>query len=81
MSGRLAKVVDLMVLIGGQQLAANVAFNAESYLSDAEWIQISDTMTANLHTRQRISTVHVLSPIASTVAFVATTLSVRYFVD
>jgi len=57
---RHAKVEEFVVLVGGQQFAPNVVLRAKSHLSDAEWIQVSDAVTANL-IRQRIYTCHSTS--------------------
>jgi len=43
-----AEVVDFVVLVGGQQFAPDVVFSEKSYSGDTEWIQVSDTVTANL---------------------------------
>ena len=38
----------MVVVVSGEQFAPDVVFSAESYLGDAERIQVSDAVTANL---------------------------------
>ena len=84
---RRAEVVDFVVLVGGQQFAPDVVFSAKSYSRNTEWIQVSDTVTANLSPH---TTHHTLPRINSSLFYVhrhsqrcnnAVTKQLRYFVS